>query len=77
MDTNLMAELKLKFQQIIDLIALENTVDSQKRLEKLTVEVNDLIDFAKTDKDLQEMSQYQVLINHLQLKIDILKTSLN
>jgi hypothetical protein len=77
MDTNLMAELKLKFQQIIDLIADNNAVDSQIRLEKLTGQVNDLIDFAKTDKDLQEMSHYQVLINHLQLKIDILKTSLN
>ena len=72
-----MTELKLKFQQIIDLIADNNVVDSQIKLEKLTGQVNDLIDFAKTDKDLQEMSQYQVLINHLQLKIDILKTSLN
>jgi hypothetical protein len=77
MDTNLIAELKLKFQLIIDLIAQKNSIDSEKRLEKLTIEVNDLIDFAKTDKEIQEMSQYQVLINHLQLKIDILKTSLN
>jgi hypothetical protein len=77
MDTNLIAELKVKFQLVIDLIAQKNSIDSEKRLEKLTIEVNDLIDFAKTDKEIQEMSQYQVLINHLQLKIDILKTSLN
>lgn len=77
MDTNLITELKLKFQLVIDLIAQKNSIDSEKRLEKLTIEVNDLIDFAKTDKEIQEMSQYQVLINHLQLKIDILKTSLN
>jgi hypothetical protein len=77
MDTNLIAELKLKFQLVIDLIAQKNSIDSEKRLEKLTIEVNDLIDFAKTDKEIQEMSQYQVLINHLQLKIDILKTPLN
>jgi hypothetical protein len=77
LDTNLIAELKVKFQLVIDLIAQKNSIDSEKRLEKLTIEVNDLIDFAKTDKEIQEMSQYQVLINHLQLKIDILKTSLN
>lgn len=77
MDVNLIAELKIKFQVIIDLIAQKKIIEAQKNLEQITVNINDLIDFAPSDKELQELSSYQILVNHLQLKIDILNTSLN
>lgn len=77
MDVNLIAELKIKFQVIIDLIAQKKIIEAQKNLEQITVNINDLIDFAPSDKELQELSSYQILLNHLQLKIDILNTSLN
>jgi hypothetical protein len=77
MDTNLIAELKIKFQEIIDLIAQKKVSEAETKLHEASVNVNDLIDFAASDKELQELSPYQILVNHLQLKIDILKTSLN
>ncbi len=77
MDVNLIVELKIKFQVIIDLIAQKKIVEAQIKLEQITVNINDLIDFAPSDKELQELSSYQILVNHLQLKIDILNTSLN
>ena len=77
MDVNLIAELKIKFQVIIDLIAQKKIIEAQIKLEQITVNINDLIDFAPSDKELQELSSYQILLNHLQLKIDILNTSLN
>jgi len=36
-----------------------------------------LIDFATSDEELQELTPFQILSNHLQLKIDILKIPLN
>lgn len=77
MDTNAIVELKAKFQEIIDLIAQKKVAEAEVKLTEVTDHVNDLIDFATTDKELQELSPYQVLLNHLQLKIDILNTSLN
>jgi hypothetical protein len=77
MDTNSTARLKAKFQEIIDLTAQKKVSEAEAKLTEVTEYVNDLIDFATTDKELQELSPYQVLLNHLQLKIDILKTSLN
>jgi len=77
MDTNAIEELRLKFQEIIDLIAHKNAADAQVKLTEASESVDDLIDFAKSDKELQELSPFQVLTKHLQLKIDILKTSLN
>ncbi|WP_395053859.1 hypothetical protein [Flavobacterium sp.] len=77
MDVNLISELKIKFQVIIDLIAQKKIIEAQVKLEQITANINDLIDFAPSDKELQELSSYQILVNHLQLKIDILNTSLN
>lgn len=77
MDTNTIEELRLKFQEIIDLIAHKNVTVAEEKLSEVIENVNDLIDFASSDKALQELSPFQVLTSHLQLKIDILKTSLN
>lgn len=77
MDTNAIAELKIKFQEIIDLIAQKKPLEAEAKLIEVTENVNDLIDFASSDKELQELSPFQILTNHLQLKITILKTPLN
>ena len=77
MDTNAIVELKAKFQEIIDLIAQKKVAEAEAKHSEVTDHVNDLIDFATSDAQHQELSPYQVLLNHLQHKIDILKTSLN
>lgn len=77
MDAKTSAELKAKFQEIIDLIAQKKIVEAQAKHDLVVENVNDLIDFATSDKELQDLSPFQILLNHLQLKIDILKTSLN
>lgn len=77
MDAKATAELKAKFQEIIDLIAQKKIAEAENKHALVTENVNDLIDFATTDAELQELSPFQILLNHLQLKIDILKTSLN
>lgn len=77
MDANVIGELKIKYQEIIDLIAQKKVVEAALKLSEVTENVNDLIDFAKSDKELQELSPFQILSNHLQLKIDLLKLPLN
>lgn len=77
MDANAIEELKIKYQEIIDLIAQKKVVEAALKLSEVTENVNDLIDFAKSDKELQELSPFQILSNHLQLKIDLLKLPLN
>lgn len=77
MENNSIAQLKVKFQEIIDLIAQKKVSEAELILLEVTEKVNDIIDFSTSDKELQEISSYQVLLNHFQLKIDILKTPLN
>lgn len=77
MDANAIGELKSKYQEVIDLIAQKKVVEAALKLSEVTENVNDLIDYAKSDKELQELSPFQILSNHLQLKIDLLKLPLN
>lgn len=77
MDANAVGALKIKYQEVIDLIAQKKAIEADLKLSELTEKVNDLIDFATSDSDLKELSSFQILSNHLQLKIDLLKTSLN
>lgn len=77
MDTNAIVTLKIKFQELIDLIAQEKVFEAEVKLSEVIENVNDLVDFANSDKELHKLSPFQILTNHLQLKIDVLKTSLN
>lgn len=77
MDATAIGELKVKYQEVIDLIAQKKAIEAALKLSEVTVKVNDLIDFATSDKELQELSPFQILSNHLQLKIDLLKLPLN
>jgi predicted translin family RNA/ssDNA-binding protein len=73
----LLIELKIKSQEIIDLIAQKKVSGAEAKLSEVTEQVNDLIDFSTANEALQELSRYQILLRHLQLKITVLKTSLN
>lgn len=77
MDANALGELKIKYQEVIDLIAQKKAIKAALKLSEVTEKVNDLIDYATSDKELQELSPFQILSNHLQLKIDLLKLPLN
>lgn len=77
MDANAIGELKIKYQEVIDLIAQKKPIEAALKLSEVTEKVNDLIDYATSDKELQELSPFQILSNHLQLKIDLLKLPLN
>ena len=77
MDANALGELKIKYQEVIDLIAQKKAIEAALKLSEVTEKVNDLIDYATSDKELQELSPFQILSNHLQLKIDLLKLPLN
>ena len=77
MESNSIDSLKIKVQKIIDLIALKKISEAQSEIENVTEIINELIDYSKSDEEIQALSPFQILLNHLQLKIDILKTSLN
>jgi hypothetical protein len=77
MDANALGELKIKYQEVIDLIAQKKPMEAAIKLSEVTEKVNDLIDYATSDKELQALSPFQILSNHLQLKIDLLKLPLN
>lgn len=77
MDANALGELKIKYQEVIDLIAQKKAIEAALKLSEVTEKVNDLIDYATSDKELQSLSPFQILSNHLQLKIDLLKLPLN
>ncbi|HCQ13539.1 hypothetical protein [Flavobacterium sp.] len=77
MDANALGELKIKYQEVIDLIAQKKPMEAAMKLSEVTEKVNDLIDYATSDKELQALSPFQILSNHLQLKIDLLKLPLN
>ncbi|MEC4005062.1 hypothetical protein OX283_010365 [Flavobacterium sp. SUN052] len=77
MKKNSIASLKIKFQEIIDLIAQKKVSEAELKMTVVTEIIDDLIDYSISDEELQALSPFQILVNHLQLKIDILKTSLN
>lgn len=77
MNNDQVSELKIRFQEVIDLIGQKNSLLAEEKLNEAIIFVNDLIDTSTTDEELQSYSQFQILSNHLQLKIDVLKTNLN
>lgn len=65
-----MEELKNSVQEIIDLIAANNTVEAGNKLIAVSEKLDELLDFAEEDEDLIELSKYQVLVNQLFMKIN-------
>jgi hypothetical protein len=64
------ADLKLKTQEIIDLIAAKNLAEANFKLLDVNELLDELIDFTDEDEDLIEISKYQVLLNQLHRKIN-------
>ncbi len=69
MENNKFTELKNGVQEIIDLIAEKKAKDANNKLVEVSGELDELLDFAEEDKDLIEISKYQVLLNQLHQRI--------
>ena len=69
MENNKFTDLKKGVQEIIDLIASKNNKEANNKLIEVSEGLDELLDFAEEDKDLIEISKYQVLLNQLQQKI--------
>ncbi len=66
---NKIADLKTKTQEIIDLIAYKDFNEANFKLQDIKELLDELTDFTVDDKDLMEISKYQVLISQLSKKI--------
>lgn len=64
------AVIKKNVQEVIDLIAANNTIEAGNRLIVLNEDLDEMLDFAEEDDDLIEISKYQVLFNQLFMKIN-------
>lgn len=73
MENNKYAGIKDNVQEIIDLIAVKNTIESSDKLMEVSEQLDDFIDHSDDDIDLIEISKYQVLLNQLKQKIIALK----
>jgi hypothetical protein len=60
--------LKIKIQEIIDLIALKKYEEANFKLLDVNELLDELIDFADEDEDLIEISKYQILVSQLSKK---------
>lgn len=71
------SDIQVQVQTIINFIAQKNSIDATFKLAEVSDLLDELIDFSEAGDDLIELSRYQVLLNHLQQKIEALKTELN
>ncbi len=70
-------DIQSQIQYVIDLIAQKNISEANKKLLLIHETLDDLIDFSQQGDDLIELARFQVLLNHLQHKIEVLKVELN
>ncbi|WP_348824871.1 hypothetical protein [Flavobacterium aestuarii] len=77
MEASKFDELKNGVQEIIDLIANKKAKDANNKLVEVSEELDELLDHSDDDEDLREISKFQVLLNQLQQKIELLKAQLN
>jgi len=70
MEKNKFSEIKSSVQEVIDLIASNETIEAGNKLIVISEQLDELLDFAEEDEDLIEVSKYQVLLNQLFLKIN-------
>lgn len=69
MENNKFTDLKNSVQEIIDLITKNQIKEATNKLLEVSDLLDELLDFSDDDKDLVEISKYQVLLNQLQQKI--------
>ena len=77
MENQSLEEIKTKTQEVIDLITEKKASQANEKLLKINELLDEIIDLTNDDDDLVEICRYQVLLNHLQQKIEVLKIEMN
>lgn len=62
--------LILEIQKIIDFLALNQQEKANQKLVEVCILLDESIDATKNDEDLVELHKYQMLLNHLNIKIN-------
>ena len=62
-------DIKKEIQLIIDNMALNNISQASLLLIKVSEDLDYMLDTSNDEKELIEISKYQVLLNHLQIKM--------
>ena len=62
--------LILEIQKIIDFLALQQKDKKKKKLLEVSNLLDDIMDATENDEDLVEFHKYQILLNHLNVKIN-------
>ena len=62
--------LILEIQKIIDFLALQQKDQANQKLLEVINLLDDIMDAAENDEDLVELHKYQILLNHLNIKIN-------
>ena len=63
------SEIKKDIQLIIDNMAIKNFSEASIKLIEVSDDLNDIMDATDDVFVLREISKYQVLLNHLQIKM--------
>lgn len=77
MENQSLEKIKTKVQEIIDFIAEKKVSKANDNFVEVNEMLDELIDITNDDEDLVEICRYQVLLNHLQQKIEVLKVEMN
>ena len=62
--------LILEIQKIIDFLALHQKDQANQKLVEVSNLLDDIMDATENDEDLVEFHKYQILLNHLNVKIN-------
>ncbi len=62
--------LILEIQKIIDFLALQQKDQANQKLLEVSNLLDDILDATENDEDLIEFHKYQILLNHLNIKIN-------
>jgi hypothetical protein len=62
--------LILEIQKIIDFLALQQKDQANQKLVEVSSLLDDIMDATENDEDLIEFHKYQILLNHLNIKIN-------
>ena len=63
------SEVKKNIQLIIDNMAIKNFSEASIKLIEVSDDLDDMMDATDDEIVLREISKYQVLLNHLQIKM--------
>jgi hypothetical protein len=63
--------IKKDIQSIIDYMAIKNFSEASLQLVQVSDVLDEMLDTSEDEAVLREISKYQVLLNHLQMKMSI------